>query len=526
LILANDSTVTKASEKKIRRAVKNLVLYQKASDPNAKKKPKKEDEDAADNLDEIEPGEAAEASMVLTRNISPDVLKEAGFLQEPEIALMSYLDNITKRVEWNRYMRAPDGTNKLKEGLAKLTPSQREIAESVINAYLGNVAHLPPMWRKAQSYMQAINLVTLLPFAAFASIPDFAGSVVNTREFSGFAMFGKQLVASIKDRESAKRLANDIGVVMPEAAANAWLSQADSDMMDPKVRMATDTFFKFTGLSALTTLSREFSSGMGKQFIIEHANHPMSRSTRYLAELGLTAEQVKGWQDNDFSFEGEDGAAVRDGLVRFVESSVLRPNAAERPIWASDPRFALIWQLKSFLYAFNKVILEGQSREFQSRLKEGTGLAPAMAPILLMTLAAFMPLAALGLELREYAKVGLSYAIPWTDGSTRYLRSDSMDWGTYFRELFGRAGLDGPIGMLTMAQRSSDWGGSALATLLGPTAELGEKLLTDGPIDTAWSRVNSPPETVGAILGISAITPWPKINSAGSAAYAAARAVL
>ena len=128
-----------------------------------------------------------------------------------------------------------------------------------------------------------------------------------------------------------------------------------------------------------------------------------------------------------------------------------------------------------------------------------------MGPILILTMAAFMPLAALGLELREYAKVGLSYALPGIDGSLKYLKSDSMDYGTYFGELFSRAGLDGPIGMLTMAQRSGDWGGSALATLLGPTAELTDKILRDGPIDGAYTRMNSPQDQAGILLGIGAV---------------------
>ena len=144
-------------------------------------------------------------------------------------------------------------------------------------------------------------------------------------------MFAKEVVSQYKDREAAKRFANDIGVVMPEAAANAWMSQADSDMLDPKVRMATDKFFQWTGLSYVTTLSREFASGMAKRFLIEHANNPTERSERYLQQLGVTNEQVRRWQDSGFSFEGEDGAAVKGALSRFVESSVLRPNAAERP---------------------------------------------------------------------------------------------------------------------------------------------------------------------------------------------------
>jgi len=411
---------------------------------------------------------------------------------------------MTKRVEWNTHTKDASGKSLLYAELEKLSPIQRETADAVLNAYLGNTTQLSPFWRKANSYVQAINLVTLLPFAVFASIPDFAGAIVQTKEFSGFGMALKEIVSQTKDRQAAARLAADIGVVMPEAAANAFMSQLDSDMLDPKVRMATDKFFKYTGLTGLTTISREFAAGMSKRFLIEHANYPNSRSERYLKQLGVTAEQVKQWQEGDFVFEGDTGAVVKEAMARFVESSILRPNAAERPIWANDSRFALIWQLKSFIYAFNKVILQGIEREFMARVMAGENMVAALAPLLILTAAAFMPLAALGLELREYAKVGLSYAIPGIDGSFKYLRSDKMDYGTYLKELFGRAGLDGPIGFLTMAQRSGTYGGSALATLAGPTAEMVEKAIRIGPFDAGVRRLDSPPEITGAVLGATA----------------------
>ena len=486
----------KADRKAVAKTVERLGKYQRFIES---------DQDVPSDIDALNPGAAVEKSIQLTRDIPLDVLAELGFAQEPEVALMNYVDNITKRVEWNRATKDSAGKDKVGPALAAMTKAQRANAESVLNAYVGNVTHLSPFWRKTNSYLATLNLVTLLPFATLASIPDFAGAIVQTKEFNGFGMALKQIMSTIKDKEAAKRFANDIGVVMPEAAANAWMSQADSDMLDPTARLATDKFFKWTGLSGLTNLSREFASGMGKRFLIEHANNPSERSERYLRQLGVTYDQVRRWEANDFSFEGEDGQAVKEALQRFVESSVLRPNAAERPIWASDPRFALIWQMKSFIYAFNSVILTGLEREGFMRFMEGKGLLPAMAPILLLTLAAFMPLAALGLELREYAKVGLSYAIPGIDGSLKYLRSDHMDYGTYFVELFGRAGLDGPLGLITMAQRSGDWGGSSLATLLGPTAELVDKVIQDGPFDGAYTRMNSPQEVAGTVLGIGAI---------------------
>jgi hypothetical protein len=425
-------------------------------------------------------------------------------VQEPEVALISYVDNLTKRVEWNTHTKDASGKSLLYKELESLSPVRRETADAVINAYLGNVTQLSPFWQKASSYGQALNLVTLLPFAVFASIPDFAGAIVQTKEFNGFQMALKEIISQTQDRQAAARLAADIGVVMPEAAANSFMSQLDSDMLDPKVRMATDKFFKYTGLTGLTTISREFATGMSKRFLIEHANYPTARSERYLKQLGVTAEQVKQWQEGDFVFEGDAGAAVRGAMARFVESSILRPNAAERPIWANDPRFALLWQLKSFIYAFHKVILSGIEREFINRVMAGENMVAALAPLLILTMGAFMPLAAMGLELREYAKVGLSYAIPGIDGSFKYLRSNKMDYNTYFVELFGRSGLDGPLGFLTMAQRSGTYGGSALASIAGPTAEMIEKAIRIGPLDAAEKRFDSPQEIYGAGLGVAA----------------------
>ena len=478
----------------IEETVKGLARLQTAMEADSK----------ASSLEIFDPVASVEAKQELTKNIPPDELAAAGFVQAPEVSLISYIDNMTKRVEWNTHTKDASGKSLLYAELEKLSPIQRETADAVLNAYLGNVTQLSPFWRKASSYVQALNFVTLLPFAVFASIPDFAGAIVQTKEFSGFGMALKEIVSQTKDRQAAARLAADIGVVMPEAAANAFMSQLDSDMLDPKVRMATDKFFKYTGLTGLTTISREFAAGMSKRFLIEHANYPNSRSERYLKQLGVTAEQVKQWQEGGFVFEGEAGAAVREAMARFVESSILRPNAAERPIWANDPRFAVLWQLKSFIYAFHKVIISGIEREFMNRVMAGENMVAALAPLLILTMGAFMPLAAMGLELREYAKVGLSYAIPGIDGSFKYLRSDKMDYGTYFTELFGRSGLDGPLGFLTMAQRSGTYGGSALASIAGPTAELIEKSIRVGPFDAGVKRVNSPQEIYGAGLGVAA----------------------
>lgn len=498
-VLAEDPA---AERKTVRRAVDRLEMYQAAIDQDI-------DSDAATDLDIVDPGHSAEAELLLTKLVSRSKLQEKNYVMPPEIALMSYIDRITKRVEWNTHTKSKDGTNNLAWAMKKLNKQEQATVASIINAYLGNVKHLSPFWRKLNSYAQLIQVVTLLPFATFASIPDFAGPIVASREFSGFTMFGKQVMSMIKDKKQAERLANDIGVVMSEAAATSWMSQADGELLDPTVREATEKFFKYIGLDYLTNLSRQFASGMGRQFLLEHANHPGKRSARYLQEYGVTAEQIQTWEKNDFSFAFEGGDAVKAAMVRFVETSVLRPNAAERPIWASDPRFALVWQMKSFIYAFNKQIIGGIEREFVKRLAADRNIVTASMPLMLLTAAAFLPLAALGLELREYAKTALSYTIPGINGSTKYLRSDSMDWGPYMLELWDRSGLTGPISILNSAQRSANWGKSGVATILGPTAESIETIIRDFPnaASPITDRISQPAGAAGAVAGVAAFGP-------------------
>ena len=87
------------------------------------------------------------------------------------------------------------------------------------------------------------------------------------------------------------------------------------------------------------------------------------QSKRFLKELGLTAEDVKAWDGKNI----DNHPKIKTAIARFVDEAIVRPNAAERPIWASDPNFALVWQLKSFYYAYGKNIVGGLFREGETR---------------------------------------------------------------------------------------------------------------------------------------------------------------
>ena len=432
-------------------------------------------------IDPTNPAAAVEQAIKLTANIDRELLDFYGFVNEPGAAFVDYMRHVIKRVEFNK---ATGGPEQLKKRLAKLSAEDRKTAEDVIASYLGYQKEpIAPWMRKLNSWGQFIQFVSILPFATIASLPDLAGPIINHKDFSGLWTGFKQIAATVKNRQEAQQLARDIGVVTNETVANAWVTQAEQDYMDPFVRKLSDGWFRLIGLDFFTKFSREFASNMGVQFLLNHARNEFNNpnSARYLEELGVTAEEILAWNENK-SFDTPEGAKVRDALARFVESSIMRPNAAERPVWASDPRWALVWQLKGYFYSYYKTIMGGVLREAEARTETTTGQAQltAVASILLLTAVATMPLAMLGMELREYAKNGLAWLIPGKEPDQKYFRSDKMDWDDYWFEIIEKSGFLGPLSMAQMAHQNSEWGRSAIFSLLGPTAETIEEAFQNG----------------------------------------------
>lgn len=433
----------------------------------------------------LDPSASVTEALKLTANLSREELQQ--FLVEPQVAFSQYIRSVIKRVEFDRATKDDQGNDRLKPLLDALNPEDREAALAVINTYLGYRAPLSPFWRKLNSWAQFVQFVTILPFATLASLTDLAGPVIASKEFGAITTGLKEIVASIKNREEAVQFGRDVGITTQESVANAWLTEADADYMDPMARKASDIWFKITGLNWFTNFTREFAAGMGVQFITKHARNEFNNpnADRYLDELGLTRQDVLTWIDGGRKLSTPEGQKVTQALQRFVASSTLRPNAAERPPWASDPHFALLWQLKGYFYSYGKVILGGMFNEMETRLKDQNVGTPwsrvgSAVGLLALTGIATMPLAMLGMELREYAKFGLAAIFPFVEADQRYFRTDRMDWPEYLATAFDRSGFTGPFAIATGASKATDFGGSPFMSLLGPTAETIDTVFENG----------------------------------------------
>ena len=265
-------------------------------------------------------------------------------------------------------------------------------------------------------------------------------------------------------------------------------------------KKATDMFFRMIMLEQFTKFTRVFAANMGRAFLINLAHNNTKDPAvikRWLKELGVTKEEILAWEktktaQGEYDFTTPEGRKVSDAIYRFVDESIIRPNAAQRPTWASNPYFALVWQLKGFFYAYGKTIMGGQGREIMNRYREA-GLGPAMIPIAMMAMT-ILPLTMVGLEVREAVKYGMGGVLPGVPADPSVFKTDDMDGGTYTYEIFDRSGMAGSWGILLPILSGREYGGPLEqgASLLGPTSDKIGDLLKYGPFDNRFIKGQIP----------------------------------
>ena len=281
-----------------------------------------------------------------------------------------------------------------------------------------------------------------------------------------------------------------IGANGADAAAYTILYAGEMDALDRIPRMLSMGFFRYTQLERWTVFTRKFAAGMGRDFLIKHAKQVKEGyegdqetllSARYLKDLDVTADQVLAGLTPGNTKGLDAHPEVKTALGRFVDEAIVRPNAAERPMWASDPHWAIVWQLKSFYYAYGKNIIGGLLREGKARYGEQETARSAVEP-LLFGAALLLPLTMLGWDLRERFKIGLSWLLPGispNDPGVNYRASRDMSTSEYWFEVLDRSGIFGPLALtIPIFMEDKRYGNPFFIPILGPSAEKGWDLIT------------------------------------------------
>lgn len=333
-------------------------------------------------------------------------------IQDLTAVLTSYINKAVHRAEYAR--RFGNGGEKLTEILQDLfrEGATQEDLETIMKGTAAMTGVLGAneinrTWAGIQGNIIAIENLALLPLSLFASLIDPLGIAIRTGSFKdawegfkrGMEQLRKDLTSKVtgakQEETELELLVRDLGVLDENSMMNAYGDAYSGNYMSRGLKKLNETFFRWNGMEGWNKAMRVQATIAGSQFILKHLRtvndekadpKVKAESKRYLDEMGLKAEDLKKvetkavsltrrqlhagdpaveviWATNNReellkSKEDDTTYRLRRALFKFVDSAVLRPNAAHRPIWGSDPRFALIFHLKQFTHSFQEVIMK------------------------------------------------------------------------------------------------------------------------------------------------------------------------
>jgi hypothetical protein len=387
--------------------------------------------------------------------------------------------------------------------LEQIPEADRADARQIVEGYMGRLGiETNATVSDLRQWLMALQYYTTLAFAALSSVTDMANILFRAKaeNLGEFAAYTKLMSEAFTDRKKQLEFGRALGIIQHDTVMSIINQSYGGTFQNPTVQKYNDMFFKLNGLEWLTTTTRIMAMNAGKHFLKQSALETSRHGDRYLKDLGLTKKDVDYWIEagqpmGAHSANGQIDPRhplnkVASALNRFVDESILRPNAAQRPTWANSQNFfgQLIWQLKSFFWAFGHTIIEGVYRDIKARKAAGDSIPMAMMPLLIGGVP-LMALAALGLEAKEFIKHG-------TEGGA----SDEMGAAAYAFDLFDRSGGLGPFGLATGMMQAQEYGGSALVSLLGPTAEHVNTIFRS-PVDGIERSIPYLSQTNGKFLG-------------------------
>ena len=420
--------------------------------------------------DEIDLGMMKERKK-LWSNVTNKELIDSGLALPAEVALKQYLDKVALKYEFEQ----SGGVKELNRLREQLTPEQQEDSKRIIDSMFGKTPPIDKGWLKvANNVLLPVNIITLLAFTVLASLQDTAGPVLRSRGTAKISDVASVIKTMIKSPQEAAELAREVGVIGVDAMSSFFIFAGEQNFMNQTSKNVSDVWFRVTLLEAYTKFTRVFATGMGTRFLQNHARKAQegdATSQLYLDELNITADEVLAWEGG--KADDATRTKVNEALAQFVDESIVRPNPAQRPTYANDPRYALIWQLKSFFYAYGKTIVFPTLKE-SHRGFVNQGVGAGVMPLLLMA-GILLPITMLGLEIRELTKYLLAELLPGIDGDdpgVNYFKSNSMSTGQYITEIIDRSGMLGPVSLaLPIFLESHRYGKPFWVPPLGPAAE-------------------------------------------------------
>ena len=361
-----------------------------------------------------------------------------------------------------------------------------------INAHLGRVGeNLSPRMRFANDAITFAANLMFLPLVIFASIPDIAmmasrhapsntsGKVdYATAPMKDTFIAMRDAFKELRNKGDMYQMARSAGIIADRGLQNALLDTGEVGVSAPvskrhkQILRWNEKFFDWNLMNSWSRWTRLAATHLAVDSIQSNidqlATDPNAQGR--LDEIGVDVEAWNQWMQAGQPMHGPGYKSSIQSIDRFVDQAVVRPNAALRTGWMSDPRFRIPGYLKQFLFLFKKVYLD----RFRNKLRADGRFTDPEILRAAGTLGMTMALAAMGLALRD----AIYYA-----GSDKEPDRD-------FWDVFSRSGLMGPMSIVTdmMGHHGANEFDQLVNITLGPIA--GKAVdFAGSPIDTTLSSI-------------------------------------
>ena len=321
----------------------------------------------------------------------------------------------------------------------EITEAQRDVLADKIQEHreikAGQYGRINnPYWKVAQRNIVTFTALSALPFAALASVVEFA---LTTQQLNGNQIHNQVRVAAKSGAYEVYNWMENFNRAEPNETPLAkelrrlgftHEKQGVSRRYDVSVghvnQIWMDAFFKLVGLKGITDMTRAVRLGAAvdamRNWSMEIAtdkmvdgkydpNAPLSRggieSLTYLHELGVDTDFLARW-NAEAEFRTPENLEyfqqqIAVGSVNFVNQAVALPNKANRPKFYNDPRLGFFFQFQGYISTFTANILPRLLRD-----SFGKGSLPGARASGFATMATMMALAFFTQYLRDLIKFG------------------------------------------------------------------------------------------------------------------------
>lgn len=405
-------------------------------------------------------------------------------VQDPAQVLTGYISSAVRRAETARRFG-----DRWKDWAATEEKIQKEGAGGSLEALRNYVATAtgvkppgaPPAALKVLSGLRTWTTLGTLESATIASLSEPILSAVRSGNVIDLGRSLKRTVQAVmksqgSDVRRLREIGEDIGAISSafnhNLMAERWAGGDPQSKFENKV---LSTFFTRTYLEQWTNATREGSVSVGETFLRRLSKDAASGRTpglvaRSLSELGIPTDKVpafskwlsstKDGRPELADLKGEMGELYKTALFRFVDQSIMRPNASTRPTWASHPLGRVVFQLQSFQYAFAANVLGRAGRRVFDAVDPRSALTGFERAKLASQV--IVPLA-----LYTAAQTGLSMGRDAVRGDP-VKKKEEKPYEATLRHL-SRAGLTGYSDPLLNAITGARYGRDPATTLIGPT---------------------------------------------------------